>query len=180
MTPGELAFLARTAAQYSLVVEVGCYEGRSTRAMADALRPGCRLYAVDRWQGTYRNDDGSSAYWMMRRGSLEKVFQRFKRNLADHIDEGRVIPMPSSSVAALKTFERTGIRPDMVFLDGDHRYECVHEEIRIAKRLIRPGGVLMGHDYGHEDWPGVAKAVADEFGHPDFVDGSIWVKGIVP
>ncbi len=38
---------------------------------------------------------------------------------------------------------------DLVFVDGDHHYDSVVEDTRTAFRLIRPGGVIVWHDYGH-------------------------------
>lgn len=35
---------------------------------------------------------------------------------------------------------------DFVFLDDDHTYEHVAEEVRLALRKVRPGGIICGHD----------------------------------
>eukprot|EP00927_Polykrikos_kofoidii_P072339 TRINITY_DN68474_c0_g1_i1.p1 TRINITY_DN68474_c0_g1~~TRINITY_DN68474_c0_g1_i1.p1 ORF type:complete len:477 (+),score=61.08 TRINITY_DN68474_c0_g1_i1:52-1482(+) len=37
---------------------------------------------------------------------------------------------------------------DLVFIDGEHGFDAVRQDIRIWKRLVRPnGGVLAGHDF---------------------------------
>lgn len=54
---------------------------------------------------------------------------------------------------------------DFVFLDADHSYAGVAEDIRMWVRKVRSGGFICGHDYGMERWYptwGVAKA-ADEY-----------------
>ncbi|MFM2285941.1 MAG: hypothetical protein RLZZ543_1438 [Bacteroidota bacterium] len=38
---------------------------------------------------------------------------------------------------------------DLVFVDGDHHYDSVVEDTRTAFKLIRPGGIIVWHDYGH-------------------------------
>jgi len=36
---------------------------------------------------------------------------------------------------------------DFVYLDGDHRYETVRQELTPYFKLVRPGGILAGHAY---------------------------------
>ncbi len=51
----------------------------------------------------------------------------------------------------------------MVFLDGDHEYEGVAADIEAWYPKTQK--LLCGHDYNHPDYPGVAKAVDEIFGH---------------
>lgn len=65
---------------------------------------------------------------------------------------------------------------DLIFLDGSHDYEDVKWECENYSKLVKPGGVLSGHDYNI--FEGVNKAV-DEFGKRidkpvQFLDGNIW------
>lgn len=67
----------------------------------------------------------------------------------------------------------------MVFIDADHTRAAVTRDIELAMRLIKPGGLVCGHDYGVADWPGVTLAV-DSYAldSPDYhaqrEAGSIW------
>jgi len=36
---------------------------------------------------------------------------------------------------------------DLVFIDGDHSYVAVREDIQAWRPFLRPGGILAGHDY---------------------------------
>lgn len=47
---------------------------------------------------------------------------------------------------------------DLIFVDGDHRYESVIQDLSAASALLSPGGILCGDDY---NWPSVEKAVLD-------------------
>ena len=38
---------------------------------------------------------------------------------------------------------------DLVFVDGDHHYLSVVQDTQTAFKLIRPGGIIVWHDYGH-------------------------------
>jgi predicted O-methyltransferase YrrM len=170
MSDAELRWLANAARSCRLIVEVGCYKGRSTRALADHC-PGV-VYAVDPWDGGYLNDDDTQARWL----DTRKARLDFERNLADHLKSGRVIQVISRFDDAMPRLERevgTG-RADLVFIDGDHRYEAVLEDIALARQLVRPGGTLGGHDYTHPSWPGVKQAVAQAYGSTIRLCSSIW------
>ena len=161
MSERELLWLATQASQRSLIVEFGSLHGRSSRALADNMRPG-KLWCVDPWAGEYYQEDGTpvplSTY----------VMPYFVQNMQDHIDEGRVIPFRQFSYRFSLPF-----KVDMVFIDGDHRYETVVKDIKKAYELLKHGGLICGHDYGHPAWPGVKQAVTEWVG-PVGVEQTIW------
>jgi hypothetical protein len=168
MARDELTWLAAQARIHPLIAEVGSHKGRSTRALAD----NCRgvVYAIDPWAG-YVNNDGSQARWI---GDPDQAFACFKRNLKDHLRKGRVVICRTGLGEAVK-----GVLPfvDMVFIDGDHRYEQVRDDILLAKRILKPGGLLCGHDYGHVEWPGVQRAVNELIGSSRIVlRKTIWAR----
>lgn len=51
---------------------------------------------------------------------------------------------------------------DFVFIDADHRYPAVADDIKRWRTKLKPGGTLLGHDYC-EPWPGVVQAVDEAF-----------------
>lgn len=51
---------------------------------------------------------------------------------------------------------------DLVFVDGDHTYNQVKADIQAWLPHIRKGGILCGHDYGWDKWPGVEQAFDEE------------------
>lgn len=51
---------------------------------------------------------------------------------------------------------------DLVFIDGDHTYAQVKKDIQMWLPHIVEGGILCGHDYGWEKWPGVKQAFDEE------------------
>lgn len=64
---------------------------------------------------------------------------------------------------------------DFVFIDADHRYESVNEDIAHWAPKVRKGGWVGGHDY-NEKWPGVVRAVDEAYGGrvQRYQPGSIW------
>jgi predicted O-methyltransferase YrrM len=64
---------------------------------------------------------------------------------------------------------------DFVFIDADHSYESVIEDIACWRPKVRSGGWLGGHDYSKKYGPGVIKAVDQVFGKQiKLWPGSIW------
>lgn len=71
--------------------------------------------------------------------------------------------------------EYRGARPAMVFLDADHSYEAVRDEIAWARGLGVP--LICGHDYGNPRF-GVTRAVDAAFPEGVEVQGMVWVKRV--
>lgn len=169
MSERELAWLATTARNCERIVEFGSFHGRSTRALADNSPDYCKIWAVDPWNGEYPLESGDTLKTIN-----TYVLPLFKENLRDHIDTGKVIPVRGFSTTFVRpTYEGFPLFMDMVFIDGDHRYETVRKDIKSALKMLRIGGIVCGHDFGHPTWPGVKKAV-DEFLHNVQIEDTIW------
>lgn len=62
---------------------------------------------------------------------------------------------------------------DMIFLDAMHTYEDVKADIARWWPRVREGGLMAFHDYGHNDFEGVKRAVDEVFGPAD--EGTVMV-----
>lgn len=151
MSEPALQWLAEQASKHSVIVELGSFCGRSTRALADNT-PGI-VYAIDDWKGVRKTQWGEATSEMAEDGP--RSFRAFLYNLADHINADKVIVLRMDHVNATG-LEFVDGQPDMVFIDGDHDYESVKRDILIWKEQLIPGGLLCGDDIS---WPGVRWAV---------------------
>ena len=52
---------------------------------------------------------------------------------------------------------------DFIFIDADHSYESVLEDLTHWCPKVRQGGIISGHDWEHCQWPGVGRAVKEFF-----------------
>lgn len=161
MSERELIWLAERARECERIVEFGSYLGRSTRALADNCIG--KVWAVDPWNGDYFAESGK----LVNQVDSYSAFPHFKVYLYDHIAADSVIPIRNFS-SNFKLDEKV----DMVFIDGDHRYFEVVKDINKAIELLKPNGLLCGHDYGFDGWPGVRKAVDERF--KVGVEDTIW------
>lgn len=73
------------------------------------------------------------------------------KNLAEF--HGGVFPIQSRSCEPKAWKEVMERRYSMVFVDGDHRYPNVYQDLLLADTV---SDIILGHDYGHE---GVTKSV---------------------
>lgn len=157
MADTELQFLAEQAQKASIIIEVGSWHGKSTRALADHTNG--VLYAVDHWNGSQAERDTSHASARMMEG--DHAFFEFNQNLWDHIASGRVRPLRMTAKNAAKQLLEAGVKADLIFVDAGHTYEEVKEDIASYLPLLAPGGIICGHDYGTPIWPGVTQAVRE-------------------
>lgn len=71
-------------------------------------------------------------------------------------EEKKIISLRGDSARFdFKPYEK---KMDLVFVDGSHAYDYVASDSKNALSLIRPGGVIVWHDYA-PCWPGSVKAL---------------------
>ena len=70
---------------------------------------------------------------------------------------------------------------DFVFVDAGHGYDAVRHDSAAAARMLRPGGVIAWHDYGHlrghEPFPGLTRAVDEFFASGTAPGEAVFVRG---
>ena len=99
--------------------------------------------------------------------ALHESFTR--RVLVGELASKRVSLYMGDSASFRATY--TGEVPALVFLDADHSYEAVRDEIAWAKGLGVP--LISGHDYKNLRF-GVTRAVDEAFPDGVQVRGSVW------
>ncbi|MBI3298252.1 MAG: class I SAM-dependent methyltransferase [Elusimicrobia bacterium] len=145
-------YAARAAeAGAGVVVEVGCWKGRSTSFVAPVCRDnGAALWCVDSWRGS--RDAYAEDY--ARLLAEEDVRAAFERNMAAIGCAPTVLAM--DSLAAARSFASGSV--DLVFIDASHDEESVLANLEAWAPALRPGGLLAGHDLS-EKTPGVERGV---------------------
>lgn len=141
--------------------EIGCSNGGFARTVLSKWR-GKRYWMVDPW-----STQDSKVY--RERQEQPEVYDAWFRECSALSDEDpRIITMRKFSVKAAKSILEKEL--DWVFIDGNHSYDAVTEDLNAWWPKVKYGGLFGGHDCVNHDTDGwhcfVLDAVRD------------WVKNI--
>ena len=151
------------------ILEVGAGFGRGTWAMLDAMADNMSLHVLDSFaiDGLYKHvlRDTCAAQPLT---LTPKYFRKLKKTLSTATQKEVFINIISqhprfSQLKHVYEMHSTDYMSrnnrnifDLVFLDADHLYESVAQELEYFKDCT----LITGHDY-NDSWPGVIKAVND-------------------
>jgi hypothetical protein len=149
----------------AVCAEIGTWRGDFAASILDSRRPRL-LHLVDPWE--YRTEEGyERAIYGGRKGNgqqmMDAVYERVLARFRGPIDGGQVLVHRSRSLDAAAAFDAESL--DWVYIDADHSYEGVKNDLDAYFRTVKPGGFIAGDDYGQVgSWfeDGVTRAV-DEF-----------------
>jgi len=146
------------------LIEIGSYCGESGEIIASTF-PNSTLNCVDPWEKY--TEEGSTYDLNEQEIVLNEAEIIFDSVLARHPNM-RKNKMPSLKYAELILPESI----DFIYIDGNHQYTSVKEDLNVWSTKIKQGGVIAGHDYG---WSSVNRAIMEFFNQPpvsSFPDGS--------
>lgn len=144
------ADLARRFAELGFTrgAEIGVADGRYSEELLRTI-PGLQLRCVDPWEPYKGNTRGGPKE--QHDGNYQKAVQRF---------------MPYvRSVTMVKAFSMDAVRDvppaslDFCFIDGNHAFDWVMQDLIEWSRRVRQGGIVAGHDFYHFKGAGVVEAV---------------------
>lgn len=126
--------------------EIGVAAGAFSETMCKVI-PGLKLYCIDPWIHYKGNNRGGGSDRHLR--NYETAKERLKGYNATLIRK--------KSIEALSDVADGSL--DFVFIDGNHDFDYVLEDIIGWTRKVRSGGIVSGHDYYHFNNSGVIEAV---------------------
>jgi hypothetical protein len=127
--------------------EVGVQRGRTAQYLL-ANNPDLFLVCIDPW-GPLPEGPGTEVY---NKYDHSAHFRDFCKRVEPY--KGRLVVLRMVSEEAAPYIMDNSL--DFVFIDADHSYEMVKQDILIWTKKLRAGGMLSGHDF---HFPSVAKAV---------------------
>ena len=130
----------------NLAIEIGVYRGDFSAEFA-GLWEGKNLHLVDPWC-TPKCDGELSG--------TETDFDFVKK---------RFINTPSITLvrkySEVASFNYGDNSVDFIYIDADHTYESVYNDLFLWWPKLHKGGILAGHDFFVVDYPGLTEAVMD-------------------
>ena len=131
---------------FKIGAEVGVADGRYSEILCQKI-PGLTLHCIDPWE-TYRGNRRGGGH-EQQYGNYEiakKRLSAYDTNL-----------MRMSSMDAVRKFPYECL--DFVFIDGNHDFDFIMEDLIEWSRRVKKGGIVSGHDYYNFHNSGVIEAV---------------------
>jgi predicted O-methyltransferase YrrM len=148
----DLSAHQRDRGQPGDLLEIGTYLGKSAVLLGFLLGPGERLVVCDLFEGEAASAEARREKDQWYSGLARDRFEENYRRHHDRLPE--VVAGPSTEL------DRLG--PDgsfrFVHVDGGHQYDVVRHDLKNARRLLAPGGVVAIDDWRSVHTPGVIAA----------------------
>lgn len=139
-------------------VEVGTFKGEFSKQLLNLWKG--KLYMIDVWRPLGDEYIDASNHANFEHG----VYADAMDNIKGFEDRGVMIR--SSSTIGSGIFSDEGL--DFVYIDANHAYDFVKEDIIKWWPKVKPGGWLCGHDYVKINW------WEDKHFHQNGIDKHIW------
>ena len=143
--------MVREAENGAVFAEIGSWKGRSTMYMAEAIKKSgkkIKFYAIDTFKGTENEKETL----------VDNLYEEYLKNIEPLKEYITTIRGDSSLVhPQIKNNEL-----DFLFIDGDHRYKGVRNDLINWYPKVKSKGIISGHDYA-EPTCGVKIAVDQYF-----------------
>lgn len=125
--------------------EIGVSEGYFSEAICKAI-PGVQLYCIDNWWPYHGNR------WGKGMDTNNHYFETAKKRLTPY----NATLIRKKSMDAVREFEENSL--DFVFIDANHSYDYVMQDLIEWTKRVKPGGIVSGDDYYHFRGAGVVDA----------------------
>jgi hypothetical protein len=136
-----IRLLNKVRRENMVVLEVGSWVGNgSTRVITNHIRDlHAIFYCVDTWAGSE-----NVPFHQEFRKRYNTFFEVFADNVKAYNGRDIVRPLVMPSTQACVLFPDKSL--DFVFIDGNHGYSYVKQDILAWLPKIKPGGIICGHD----------------------------------
>jgi hypothetical protein len=137
----------------SIGAELGVFEGAYSEQLLQSQKF-IELHLIDIFSTPVRSGDkdGENIYTVDCNAFFRTVKNKFSNN-------SNVFIHKIDSVTFLQNCESKKI--DFIYIDTDHDYDLTTKELNCSLRVIKPGGLICGHDYDQKVYPGCYDAVND-------------------
>lgn len=126
---------------YKVGCEIGVEKGKNAQTMFEII-PNLKLYGVDSYK---QHPHASYAYHASLRNWDEQYLQNVKQQCLNRMKGRNFILLEGFSEDVVHQIEDNSL--DFVYIDADHSYDFVMQDIILWGRKIRKGGIMSGHDY---------------------------------
>jgi hypothetical protein len=123
-----------------VIAELGVFKGEFAKEIYTRTNPK-HLYLVDIWEGEFGSGDKDGNNHTVIK-DMKAVFE----NLCDEYKNKSNVSVVRQNTINFLTSQLDNSL-DMVYVDADHSYESVTNDLCLSFSKLKNGGVLAGHDY---------------------------------
>lgn len=127
--------------------EIGVERGKFSEVLCRDNPNMVKLYCIDPWFPYEGNRRG---------GGKEKQMAAFEE-AKERLEKYPVEMIRCQSMETINSFSENSL--DFVYIDGNHDFDYVMQDLIEWAKKVRPGGIIAGHDYYHFHNSGVIEAV---------------------
>jgi hypothetical protein len=152
-------WLLKRLPKHAVCAEIGVFEGRFSELILRITRPK-KLHLIDPWK--YEADPAYAGSFMGgAKGQSQQRMDRMYETVVKVFKSKRVEVHRQASGACSLLFPDNYF--DWIYIDGNHQYEFVKEDLESYFPKVKSGGLIAGDDYGrgpnHWSKDGVKHAV---------------------
>lgn len=151
-----IAGIARNVEENTILFEIGTFDGRTTLNLALNSPHNCKVLTLDlpkEMESVNKLVPGEEKF--VNKKSSGFRFKKYFKEKAHFVNKIKQLYGDSADF----DFEPYFNRCSMVFVDGSHSYNNVISDSKNAVNMVKPGGVVIWHDYGV--WDEVTKALEE-------------------
>lgn len=122
-------------------VEVGVERGSYSEVLCKA-NPQMVFYGVDSWKFSKDGNEKRKTQNSVSQKKCDEIYEKAKKRLALYPNY-KIIK--EYSIDAVEQFEDESLC--FVYIDANHDYSFVLDDIKMWSKKVRKGGIVAGHDY---------------------------------
>jgi len=148
----------------SLIIEIGSWKGHSSWVLGRlAKERGGKVICVDHWRGS------PTVQHHIDEVKTKDILAIFRNNMRLMGMEDCVLPMAMDSLTAASLLKDD--IADMIFIDADHRYSSIIQDIKAWYPKLKTGGIFSGHDCNrfYEECSFSERAIISDYPDADFI-----------
>lgn len=138
----DLPYLFESVKKFNKGAEIGTFKGEYSKEILKNWTG--KLYLVDVWRELDTEDYNDMSNQKEYLSIINECCNNIKNN------EDRCFMIRSDSENASELFDDESL--DFVYIDANHKYEYVKQDISLWFPKVRKGGIVAGHDYLKIDW----------------------------
>jgi hypothetical protein len=121
------------------IAELGVFKGEFSKDIYELCQPS-ELYLVDIFEGYFGSGDkdGKNHHYVQLEDEMNNITEHFKLN-------ENVFIKKMSTIDFLNSLEDNYL--DLVYIDADHSYHSVLNDLILSHKKVKLGGYITGHDY---------------------------------